>query len=148
MGSGALPPIRLRAKVYLAQDGGTLRFAAHISTMLVIVEWLLYLAEAARLSCPICFGKVFGGARCSRHSGSKRLFGSTRLALAVSAVFVPKQADCRFCGTRLPLVPLGPLGRGLADNRPKRREPVAHHGGEQAEAASQQVCNQSAPLRA
>ena len=63
------------------------------SVLVGIIQWLLGL----RLRCPLCLAHPIAHDGCSKHRSAKHLFGSYRLRVACSIVFM-NYFRCPYCG--------------------------------------------------
>lgn len=58
-----------------------------------LVQWL----TATRARCPLCIGHPLAHRACATHHGTRRLFGSYRLRVAVAVLF-RGSFRCPYCG--------------------------------------------------
>lgn len=78
-----------------------LEVIGYVVAAVALVCLLGILVLVAKTDCPVCFARIFGAARCSRHREARRVMGSTRLGMLAQAVFVIDSLRCRFCGVRI-----------------------------------------------
>ena len=92
----------------IAAFGGLLAYAmwvvnlnlARLAIALLGLAMLIALAQwyiASRARCPLCIGFPLAHNACVTHRDTRRLFGSYRLSVAMSVVFLGR-FRCPYCG--------------------------------------------------
>lgn len=104
VGAGAL-----LTKAWVMRDDRSLvvGFVMAVVAVLCVLGGLIL---SSKIDCPVCFGRLFGSAQCSKHREARRVLGSTRLAMVIQTILAFEKLKCRFCGTSLRLDKHG-LGR-------------------------------------
>ena len=64
-----------------------------LAVLVTVVQWLI----AARARCPLCIGHPLAHKACATHRGTRRLFGSYRLWVAMTVIFAG-WFRCPYCG--------------------------------------------------
>lgn len=64
-----------------------------LSGVMALVQWLL----SSRARCPLCRSQAIARDTSSKHRSAKRLFGSYRLQVAATIIFM-KNFRCPYCG--------------------------------------------------
>jgi len=64
--------------------------------------WILYVWTSSLSKCPLCRSGPMSSKRCARHRSARKIFGSYRLTVALSVIFL-NRFRCPYCGesTRL-----------------------------------------------
>lgn len=67
-----------------------------------LLTWIIFALWSSRCLCQLCLAKILSRAKCSENHNAKKLFGSYRLRLALSALTLGR-FRCYFCGEEFTL---------------------------------------------
>lgn len=65
--------------------------------ILYAITWVLYVWSSSLTNCPLCRSGPMSGKRCAKHRHAKTIFGSYRLVVALSVLFL-RRFRCPYCG--------------------------------------------------
>lgn len=65
---------------------------AVLAGVVILLQWMI----AQRTNCPLCIAPILAGRECAKHRHARKLFGSHRLRIAASILFL-NSFRCPYC---------------------------------------------------